>query len=187
MGKASHYLLYIFIICIILNDRLYANSCVESIQVPMPNACSRIISLNELMTGSIPVGAFISINDNNPSNGAIVDGISPVSGWKYGVFSSTGILICSGTLITKDYTPPNWSATDSLTWLNFDTLVLWRHDMSKIENVASTWTDIYEFYYTGKPIMAPDSCGGLQRISVTDRLDFTPCGEFENTLFRTFF
>jgi len=187
MGKAGHYLLYIFIICIMLNDRLYANGCVESIQVPMPNACSRIISLNELMTGPIPVGAFISINDNNPSNGAIVDGISPVSGWKYGVFSSSGILICSGTLITKDYTPPNWSATDSITWLNFDTLVLWRHDMSKIENVASTWMDIYEFYYTGKPIMAPDSCGGLQRISVTDRLDFTPCGEFENTLFRTFF
>lgn len=98
-----------------LNDRLSGIGCIESINVPMPNSCSRIITLQELATGSIPIGAYVIINDNNPANREILDGISPASGWKYGIFSSTGSLICSGTLISKDYTPPNWSESDSLT------------------------------------------------------------------------
>jgi hypothetical protein len=186
MQLLSRCLIRIVISTIILNNRLYGGACIESVQVPLPNSCSRTVNLDELMRGPIPVGAYLKINDSNPSNGEIVDGLSPSSGWKYGVFSSTGNLICSGVLNTVDYVPPNWTEMDSLSWLNFDTLVLWNHDRFNIEQVAATWMDASDFYFTGAPIMEADGCGGLQSINVTDRLDFNPCESFEVKLLRTF-
>ena len=152
----------------------------------MPNACSRQVTLSELTLGVFPIGTYIEINDVNPSNGDIVDGLSPDIGWKYGIFSSTGSLLCSGSLITKDLVPPSMSQTDSLNWINYDSLVMWRHDLSQIENNNNSWFDPYDLYFVGMPVMKEDSCGGQIQIFVTDRVSFQPCGEYETTLFRTF-
>ena len=152
----------------------------------MPNACSRQVTLSELTLGVFPIGTYIEINDVNPSNGDIVDGLSPDIGWKYGIFSSTGSLLCSGSLITKDLVPPSMSQTDSLNWINYDTLVMWRHDLSQIENNTNSWFDPFDLYFIGMPVIKEDSCGGQIQIFVTDRVSFQPCGEYETTLFRTF-
>ena len=178
--------LFLLIFCLVTNNGLIASACIEKIMVPMPNACSRQVTLSELALGVFPPGTYIEINDVNPSNGDIVDGLSPDNGWKYGIFSSTGGLLCSGSLITKDLVPPSMSQSESLNWLNYDTLVMWRHDLSQIENNTNSWLDPYDLYFIGIPVMKEDSCGGQIQIFVTDRVSFQPCGEYETTLFRTF-
>ena len=186
--KIKNTISYLFplIFCLVTNNGLIASACIEKIMVPMPNACSRQVTLSELALGVFPPGTYIEINDVNPSNGDIVDGLSPDNGWKYGIFSSTGSLLCSGSLITQDLVSPSMSQSDSLNWLNFDTLVMWRHDLSQIENNPNSWYDPYDLYFTGKPVMKEDSCGVKIQIFVTDRVSFQPCGEYETTLFRTF-
>lgn len=178
--------LFLLIFCLVTNNGLIASACIEKIMVPMPNACSRQVTLSELALGVFPPGTYIEINDVNPSNGDIVDGLSPDNGWKYGIFSSTGGLLCSGSLITKDLVPPSMSQSESLNWLNYDTLVMWRHDLSQIENNTNSWFDPYDLYFIGIPVMKEDSCGGQIQIFVTDRVSFQACGEYETTLFRTF-
>ena len=178
--------LFLLIFCLVTNNGLIASACIEKIMVPMPNACSRQVTLSELALGVFPPGTYIEINDVNPSNGDIVDGLSPDNGWKYGIFSSTGGLLCSGSLITKDLVPPSMSQSESLNWLNYDTLVMWRHDLSQIENNTNSWFDPYDLYFIGIPVMKEDSCGGQIQIFVTDRVSFQACGEYETTLFRSF-
>ena len=186
--KIKNTISYLFplIFCLVINNGLKASACIEKIIVPMPNACSRQVTLSELTLGVFSIGTYIEINDVNPSNGDIVDGLSPDIGWKYGIFSSTGSLLCSGSLITKDLVPPSMSQTDSLNWINYDTLVMWRHDLSQIENNNNSWFDPYDLYFVGMPVMKEDSCGGQIQIFVTDRVSFQPCGEYETTLFRIF-
>ena len=184
--KATTYCLITLIFCLLTNYGLNAFVCIDKIMVSLPNACSRQITLSELTLSVFPPGTYIQINDVNPSNGAIVDGLSPESGWKYGIFSLTGNLICSGSLITRDLTPPSWSDSDSLNWLNYDTIVMWRHDLSQIEYNLNSWQDPYDLYFVGKPIMKEDSCGGLIQTLVTDNTSFQACGTYEATLFRTF-
>jgi hypothetical protein len=186
--KVKDTISYLFplIFCLVTNNGLKASVCIEKIIVPMPNACSRQVTLSELTLGVFPIGTYIEINDVNPSNGDIVDGLSPDIGWKYGIFSSTGSLLCSGSLITKDLVPPSMSQTDSLNWINYDTLVMWRHDLSQIENNTNSWFDPFDLYFIGMPVIKEDSCGGQIQIFVTDRVSFQPCGEYETTLFRTF-
>jgi hypothetical protein len=186
--KIKNTISYLFplIFCLVTNNDLMANACIEKIIVPLPNACSRQVTLSELTLGVFPLGTYIEINDVNPTNGDIVDGLSPDIGWKYGIFSSTGSLLCSGSLITKDLVPPSMSQTDSLNWINYDTLVMWRHDLSQIENNTNSWFDPFDLYFTGMPVIKEDSCGGNIQISVTDRISYQPCGEYETTLFRTF-
>ena len=181
-------ILFIFF-CIYVSawfTNVFAFPCIERLVINLPNACSKNLTLNELGIQSLPTGAFIRINDSNPANGEILDGLSPANGWKYGVFSIEGNLICSGNIITKDYTPPFWNETDSLAWSGYDTLVLWHHDLNKIENISDSWNDLYNIYFTGVPSMQADSCGGLISISATDQLEHNPCNEFEKVLFRHF-
>ena len=131
-----------------------------------------------LIVGAVPSGAYVKINDLNPANNgtpsspnAQVDGVSPVSGWAYGVYvpgtGTTEVLICSGIIYAVDLTPPNTVKPLDHDYLTCD-------DISNVLNVANTWgTTTTGRYYTGRPTFT-DNCTPVQ-LKVTDRIDYTDC------------
>ena len=97
--KIKNTISYLFplIFCLVTNNGLIASACIEKIMVPMPNACSRQVTLSELALGIFPTGTYIEINDVNPSNGDIV--VYNASNDKYEVKSlgNTSITLDGGS------------------------------------------------------------------------------------------
>jgi len=157
-------------------------TCVTSLQVRLANTSSvcnqTAITPDMLIVGAIPTGAYVKINDLNPSNNgtsaspaAQVDGVSPVDGWAYGVYvpgtGTTEVLICSGKIYAVDLTPPN-----TVKPLDHDQLTC--DDISSVLNVTGTWgATTTGRYYTGRPTFT-DNCTPVQ-LKVTDRIDYTDC------------
>jgi hypothetical protein len=125
------------------------------------------------MLGTQPAGGVrLKINDLNPANDSIVDGVSPATGWYYGVYANVGgALLCQGVIFAVDYTAPTTVAP-----VTHDTLTC--DDISSVLNVPGTWGALTAntdgAYYTGRPTFT-DNCGGLVQLKVTDRIDYTDC------------
>jgi hypothetical protein len=116
---------------------------------------------------------FLVVNDSNPSNGAVIDGISPVDGWTYGVFLNldNGMteLVCQGRVIVTDDLGPIFTPVQKTAWETIDTIVTWADNLDEILNVPSSWFgnvsgyhlpptfDGANKYYTGRPYLT-DSC-----------------------------
>ena len=110
----------------------------------------------------------VKINDSDPTNGGVIDGVSPVGGWSYGVFKN-GQLIAQGQLTVDDSSGPVFSPNQKTAWETIDTIVTWSDNVDEILNVPSSWfgnTSGYHLpptfdgankYYTGRPYMT-DSC-----------------------------
>ena len=110
----------------------------------------------------------VKINDSDPSNGGVIDGVSPVGGWSYGVFKN-GQLIAQGQLTVDDSSGPVFSPNQKTAWETIDTIVTWSDNVDEIFNVPSSWFgnvsgynlpptfDGANKYYTGRPYMT-DSC-----------------------------
>ena len=110
----------------------------------------------------------VKINDSDPSNGGVIDGVSPVGGWSYGVFKN-GQLIAQGQIIVDDTTAPVFSPNQKTAWEAIDTIVTWADNLDEILNVPSSWFgnvsgyhlpptfDGANKYYTGRPYLT-DSC-----------------------------
>jgi hypothetical protein len=142
-------------------------ACVGTINVKLNGDCSKTVSVKELLLPCGPIDYYVKVNDNNPTNGGIVDGISPVGGWLYGIFDQNGALVCQGKLIATDGSGPVMSANQLAAWNAIDTIVTWVDNVDEIYNVPSSWwgnntgySSIPLFgskYYTGRPYMV-DSC-----------------------------
>ncbi|MFN5090478.1 MAG: hypothetical protein ACK5F6_10790, partial [Bacteroidota bacterium] len=110
----------------------------------------------------------VRINDSDPTNGGVIDGVSPVGGWTFGVFKN-GQLIAQGQLTVDDSAGPVFSPNQKSAWETIDTIVTWSDNVDEILNVPSSWfgnTSGYHLpptfdgankYYTGRPYMT-DSC-----------------------------
>jgi len=110
----------------------------------------------------------VKINDSDPTNGGVIDGVSPVGGWSYGVFKN-GQLIVQGQLTVDDSSGPVFSPDQKTAWETIDTIVTWSDNVDEIFNVPSSWFgnasgynlpptfDGANKYYTGRPYMT-DSC-----------------------------
>ncbi len=76
---------------------------------------------------------MLKINDLNPTNGGRVDGISPASGWVYGVYNAAGALVCQGVIYAVDYTAPLVTAPAAVEFWCDDISAVYNND-SKLED-----------------------------------------------------
>ncbi|MFN9380605.1 MAG: hypothetical protein ACK6BQ_11660, partial [Bacteroidota bacterium] len=139
----------------------------------------------------------IRINDLNPTNGGIVDGVSPASGWSYGVYASSAssaALICQGVIFAVDYTAPVVTAPAAVEF--------WCDDISAVYNNITSWNSPTATYFAGNltetlgsalgtgtdaVMTTTDNCGGVIQIKVTDQIAYTECGSSASSATGTIF
>ncbi|MFZ4377701.1 MAG: hypothetical protein ACOYN9_15185, partial [Saprospiraceae bacterium] len=162
-------------------------TCVTSLEVRLGrttlNDCSADVTVDMVVLGGGIAGLDLRINDLNPTNGGRVDGISPASGWVYGVYrTSSNTLVCTGVIYAVDYTAPAVTVPATHSQLTCD-------DIANVLNVQSSWTTATGAYFTGAlTSVGTDNCGGLVQVKVTDRINYTDCaaGGVMATITRTF-
>jgi len=168
----------------LLNANSLLNQCVANVVFEFDNPlnCQRTIYLNNVLSntntsfgGIDTTGMRIAINDITPGNGNIVDGVSPASGWNYGVFKADNSLFCQGTINSIDNFPPQ---LDSLAFSLIDTINFWCNDFNYVYNTNGSWSLPSSSYYTGKPIFL-EGCGGPVQLIVTDVLINEHCNLFQ--------
>jgi hypothetical protein len=166
-----------------------STTCVTSLEVRLGHGCSSTVTSSMVLLGTT-TAYDVRINDLNPTNGGIVDGISPASGWVYGVYSGS-TLLCSGVIYAVDYTAPEITSTTNggVTGTTATDTLLCK-DISKVLNQPNSWTSsTSNNYFTGRitnrggTVPLTDSCGGLVQTKVTDRIDYTDCAT--NNVFAT--
>ena len=121
-------------------------ACVDKIRVSLNGKCQDTLQLIEAVLPSDCLEApdyYLVVNDNNPANGAVIDGISPVDGWTYGVFlnlSNGGTeLICQGRVIVTDDMGPIFTPEQRAAWNTIDTVVTWADNVEEIINNNISW------------------------------------------------
>jgi hypothetical protein len=124
----------------------------------------------------------IAINDLTPGNGNIVDGISPSTGWNYGVFKADNSLFCAGNMYSLDNLAPQL-VTNSFNIL--DTIDYWCNDYNFIYNTSGSWNIPSSPYYSGKPTFI-EGCGGSVQLKVTDVILNEDCNSVFKILRRNF-
>jgi hypothetical protein len=149
-------------------QQMSAQTCVQNLTVNLGSQCSVTLTPAMVMVGTAPSNAVLKINDNSPTD-EVVDAISPVTGWTYGVFDSAGALICSGTIVTTDNVGPVFSASQKAAWDLIDTVVTWADNLDEVQNASGTqlWGSAnfvgkptfsgVGTFYVGRPYMT-DSC-----------------------------
>jgi large repetitive protein len=150
-------------------------TCVTSLEVRVGVGCAAVVTPSMVVLGST-AGLTVKINDLNPTNGGDVDGISPASGWVYGVYNGT-TLICTGVIYAVDYTAPAITAPGAVEF--------WCDDVNSVYNQTASWNTPNSKYFAGNltenvagtdaVVTATDNCGSPIQIKVTDRIDYTEC------------
>jgi hypothetical protein len=175
----------------IVNANSLFSQCVANVNIEYDNilSCQRTIYLVNLLAntnisagGIDTTGMRIAINDLTPENGNIIDGISPSSGWNYGVFKADNSLLCIGTINSLDYMPP---LLDTLTFSLIDTIDYWCNDFNFIYNTYGSWNIPSSPYYSGKPSFI-EACGGQVQLKVTDVILNEDCNSIFKILRRNF-
>jgi hypothetical protein len=158
-------------------------TCIDHVEVRLGANCKatitpEMISPNLDPALSICFPVEIKINDLDPTNGGIIDGVSPEGGWTFGLFVG-GRLMCQGKIVAKDYTAPDITAPSEVE--------LWCDDISNVLNKEDSWKTSSYKYFTGNlnknasttpdgTLGISDNCGGVFQTKVTDRIDYTECG-----------
>jgi hypothetical protein len=123
-------------------------TCVDKIRVSLNGKCQDTLQLIEAVLPSDCLEApdyFLVVNDANPSNGAVIDGISPVDGWTYGVFLNldNGMteLVCQGRVIVTDDLGPIFTPVQKTAWETIDTIVTWADNLDPrmMERINIIW------------------------------------------------
>jgi hypothetical protein len=161
------------------------NTCVTSLEVRVGDNCQATVTVAMVMLGTVTGTPDVRINDLIPTNGGIVDGISPASGWAYGVYASTAAnaaLICQGVIYAVDYTAPVVNAPAAVEF--------WCDDISVVYNNTTSWSSATSKYFAGNltetlgsslgtgadsVITIADNCSGPIQIKVTDQIAYTEC------------
>jgi len=161
-----------------------SQTCVTSLEVRVGDNCQATVTVGMVMLGTVVGTPDVRINDLNPTNGGIVDGVSPASGWAYGVYASSAAsaaLICQGVIFAVDYTAPAVVDPADHNQLTCD-------DIANVLNVEASWKTATNAYFTGALTSVTDNCGGLVQVKVTDRIVYDECnsGGVMATITRTF-
>jgi len=190
--KVAH--LFIFLnlnISPVLNASSPFTQCVANVYIEYDNtlSCQRTVYLINVLAntntsagGIDTTGMRIAINDLTPGNGNIVDGISPSSGWNYGVFKADNSLFCAGNMYSLDNLAPQL-VTNSFNIL--DTIDYWCNDFNFIYNIYGSWNIPSSPYYSGKPSFI-EGCGGPVQLKVTDVILNEDCNSIFKILRRNF-
>jgi hypothetical protein len=175
----------------VLNASSPFTQCVANVYIEFdsPLNCQQTVYLinvldntNTSAGGIDTTGMRIAINDLIPGNGNIVDGISPSSGWNYGVFKADNSLFCAGNIYSLDFIAPQL-VTNSFNIL--DTIDYWCNDFNFIYNIYGSWNIPSSTYYSGKPTFI-EGCGGLVQLKVTDVILNEDCNSIFKILRRNF-
>jgi len=187
-------LLFIFLnfnILPVLNASSPFTQCVANVYIEFdsPLNCQRTVYLINVLAntntsagGIDTTGMRIAINDLTPGNGNIVDGVSPSSGWNYGVFKADNSLFCTGNMYSLDNLAPQL-VTNSFNIL--DTIDYWCNDFNFIYNTSGSWNIPGSPYYSGKPTFI-EGCGGSVQLKVTDVILNEDCNSIFKILRRNF-
>ena len=187
-------LLFIFLnfnILPVLNASSPFSQCVANVNIEFdsPLNCQRTVYLINVLTntntsagGIDTTGMRIAINDLTPGNGNIVDGISPSTGWNYGVFKADNSLFCAGNMYSLDNLAPQL-VTNSFNIL--DTIDYWCNDFNFIYITSGSWNIPSSPYYSGKPTFI-EGCGGSVQLKVTDVILNEDCNSIFKILRRNF-
>jgi len=155
-------------------QQMSAQTCVQNLSVSLDGDCSVQITTNMVVLGDT-AGLILKINDNTPSDNDLVNTVSPVIGWTYGVFRrTTGNLVCQGTIVVRDDKNPTFNPAQRSAFAGIDTVITWADNVDEIVNVKDSWFKSSYKYYTGVPAMT-DSCGGLVQMKVTDYYENGQC------------
>jgi len=186
-------LLFIFLnfnILPVLNASSPFTQCVANVNIEFdsPLNCQRTVYLINVLTntntsagGIDTTGMRIAINDLTPGNGNIVDGVSPSTGWNYGVFKADNSLFCVGNMYSLDNLAPQL-VTNSFNIL--DTIDYWCNDFNFIYNTSGSWNIPSSPYYSGKPTFI-EGCGSVL-LKVTDVILNEDCNSIFKILRRNF-
>jgi large repetitive protein len=162
-------------------QQMSAQTCVQNLSVSLDGDCSVQITPNMVVLGSTN-NLIVKINDNTPSDNDLVNTVSPVTGWTYGVFNAvTGNLVCQGTIVVRDDKNPTFSPAQRTAFAAIDTVITWADNVDEIVNVKDSWNKSSYKYFTFKPEMT-DSCGGKVQLKVTDYYENGQCATAANPL-----
>ena len=190
--KVAHFFIFLNLnISPVLNASSPFTQCVANVYIEYDNtlSCQRTIYLinvlantNTTAGGIDTTGMRLAINDITPGNGNIVDGVSPSSGWNYGVFKADNSLFCAGNMYSLDNLAPQL-VTNSFNIL--DTIDYWCNDFNFIYNIYGSWNIPSSPYYSGKPSFI-EGCGGPVQLKVTDVILNEDCNSIFKILRRNF-
>ncbi|MFN5787420.1 MAG: hypothetical protein ACK469_01550, partial [Bacteroidota bacterium] len=162
--------------------------CVDFVEIRLGANCQATVTpemvtpnLDPNLSTCFPV--TVKINDLNPTNGNVVDGVSPEGGWTFGLFIGDR-MVCQGKIVAKDYTAPAVIAPSEVE--------LWCDDITNVLNREASWKNATDKYFTGNllknaatspdaTLALTDNCGDVYQIKVTDRIDYTECGTSPST------
>jgi len=169
-----------------MSAQIGTTTCVTSLEVRLGDNCQSTVTSQMVLVGTSST-YDVRINDLNPTNGGVVDGVSPASGWSYGVYVSNAAnaaLICQGVIFAVDYTAPSVVAPAAVDFI--------ADDISLVLNQSSTWNDSTSTYFAGNllktlngfadnpsrtdsTLTITDNCSMPVAIRVTDKIDYTEC------------
>ncbi|MFM7092516.1 MAG: hypothetical protein ACKOZZ_17075, partial [Bacteroidota bacterium] len=144
-------------------------ACISDVNIHLNQTCQSFVTADMVLLGSVGNDLTVKINDSNPTNGAVLDGVSPFPvGWLYSVYRPNGDLICTGSIHAFDKSKPE------ITKPNDVNLIC--DAVNKVQDVPASWENPAYQFYTGKPTNLYDNCGGPLSLKVTDVLSYKNCG-----------
>ena len=144
-------------------------ACVSDVNINLNQTCQYFVTPNMVLLGDVGNDLSIKINDSNPTNGAVLDGVSPATvGWLYSVYRPNGDFICSGRIHAFDKSKPEVTKPNDVNLIC--------DAVNKVQDVPASWLNTSYQFFTGKPTNVYDNCGGPLSLKVTDVLSYFNCG-----------
>ncbi len=144
-------------------------SCISDVNITLNQTCQNFVTADMVLLGSVGTDLKVRINDLNPTNGAVLDGVSPVTvGWIYSVFKANGDFVCSGRIHATDKSAPEVTKPNDVNLIC--------DAVNKVQDVPASWLNTSYQFFTGSPTNVYDNCGGPLSLKVTDVLSYTNCG-----------
>ena len=157
-------------------QQMSAQACVQNLSVSLDGDCSVQITKSMVVLGDT-TGLIVKINDNTPSDNDLVNAISPVTGWTYGVFNASGALVCQGTIVVRDDKNPVFAPSQLEAWKLIDTVVTWADNLDEVLNATGTNLWGASAYASGafatKPAYGTSSRWYMGRPYMTDSCELT--------------
>jgi hypothetical protein len=143
-------------------------ACVSDVNINLNQTCQYFVTPNMVLLGDVGNDLSVKINDSNPTNGAVLDGVSPSTfGWLYSVYRPNGDFICSGKIYAFDKRKPEVTKPNDVNLIC--------DAVNKVQDVPASWLNTSYQFFTGQPTNVYDNCGGPLSLRVTDILSYTDC------------
>ncbi|MEY4106003.1 MAG: hypothetical protein RL181_345 [Bacteroidota bacterium] len=170
-----------------------STGCPTNVNITLdPSTCTKTLSFPMLqMDGCAPNTHRIVVQDDQPQNGAVIDGPGT---WPYRILTvADSQLICWGTINAEDksgpvlnfyYLPCTHQASSS--YPAFQTATFMSTDINLILNQESSWNDTSYTYFSGAPVFQEPCNGCNVTLSASDQITYVSCNDADWILNRVF-